>query len=499
MGGVDSRAPQNFVADEAPFPPRYRWAKRLGLLLVVILAVLTGVRLWWGREATRRVEARLAVYAAAGEPTQVSDFLRKEPIADEHNAALRLMEAVQLFELNQSAAMRVFDVQTEADFAEEFPEFARRALDLHCDALESYDWALDCSTADWGLKIRTPVWATVMPHLSNQRTLAHLLRTDALLAHAEGRSDDVLRRVDQLLTHAEHVGVDPAFVITHLVAVSIEARAYDLLERTSSTLELGQPGARDIALGLMWRLLDEEPLSRRTHRAMQMERLSSLDVARECLTGFPETYFSLIGASPTALTSWIVTAVTPMHALDALRALDAADNAIRAADQPDYPAARRKIRAYSADLSGWPQRLAHGLSRSLHVDWNNATRLKSLALFRRRAAATALAIRLYELDHGERPLALDELVPQYLPAVPRDPFSANGEPIRYLPWEYPARLYSVSDNGRDDGGVEAPRREDRATLGDERFLLDPDPELQPLPKSLKADSDQDNPESDRRY
>ncbi len=502
MGGLaDSRAPQHFLADEPPFPPRYRWARRLGLLLAVAVAALVGVRMWWGREATRRVEARLAAYAAAGEPIDADDFVRAEPLADEDNAALGLSEAAVLLALNQSTAGQVFEVHTDADFADEFPEFARIALNVHCEALETYDRALECSAADWGLTLGTPVWATAMPHLAGQRALANLVRTDALLAHADGRSDDVLRRVNQLLTQAEHLATDPAFVITHLVAVIGEAWAYDTIERSSATLALGEPGStsRRSAAGLISRLLEEQSVVQRMRRAMQMERLSNLDAARECLTGFPETYFSLVGASPTALTSWIATAVTPMHALDALRSLDDADAAIQAAEQPDYPAARRKIRAYSADLSGWPQRLARGLSRTLYSDWTNATRIRAFALFRRRAAATALAIRLYEIDYGERPLALDELVPQYLPAVPRDPFSATGEPVRYLPWEYPARLYSVSDNGRDDGGVEAPRREDRATLGDERFLLDPDPELQPLPKSLQAYSDQDDPESDRRY
>jgi hypothetical protein len=70
----------------------------------------------------------------------------------------------------------------------------------------------------------------------------------------------------------------------------------------------------------------------------------------------------------------------------------------------------------------------------------------------RRMAATALAIRLYELDHGQRPKTLEELVPDYLPAVPDDPYSAGPQPIRYLPDADPPILYSVGENGEDDGG-----------------------------------------------
>jgi hypothetical protein len=67
-------------------------------------------------------------------------------------------------------------------------------------------------------------------------------------------------------------------------------------------------------------------------------------------------------------------------------------------------------------------------------------------------AAVAFAIRLYELDHGRRPSELLELVPDYLNAIPIDPFSATGEPIRYRPDAERAILYSIGRNGTDDRG-----------------------------------------------
>ena len=69
-------------------------------------------------------------------------------------------------------------------------------------------------------------------------------------------------------------------------------------------------------------------------------------------------------------------------------------------------------------------------------------------------AATALAIRLYELDHSRRPETLAQLVPDYLPAVPKDPFIDNLQPIRYLPNTEPPVLYSVGYDAIDCGGQE---------------------------------------------
>jgi hypothetical protein len=47
----------------------------------------------------------------------------------------------------------------------------------------------------------------------------------------------------------------------------------------------------------------------------------------------------------------------------------------------------------------------------------------------RRTAATALACALYREQRGKWPAKLDDLVPEYLPAVPKHPFHADGMPI----------------------------------------------------------------------
>jgi len=72
---------------------------------------------------------------------------------------------------------------------------------------------------------------------------------------------------------------------------------------------------------------------------------------------------------------------------------------------------------------------------------------------RRRAAATVLAIRLYEADHaGRLPSTLTELAPEYLPTVPADPFSPGNSPLSYVPAHNPPIIYSFGMNEKDDGG-----------------------------------------------
>ena len=91
-------------------------------------------------------------------------------------------------------------------------------------------------------------------------------------------------------------------------------------------------------------------------------------------------------------------------------------------------------------------------------------------------AGTALAIRLYEIDQGVRPRKLDDLVPEYLPAVPKDPFAEDNKPLRYLPNAPRPLLYSVGDNGTDQGGksAEKPNKTPDWENFDIPFFLNPE-------------------------
>jgi hypothetical protein len=62
----------------------------------------------------------------------------------------------------------------------------------------------------------------------------------------------------------------------------------------------------------------------------------------------------------------------------------------------------------------------------------------------------AFALAAYRADRGRYPVTLDELAPAYLPVVPLDLFS--GKPLIYRPAKDGYLLYSVGENGKDDGG-----------------------------------------------
>jgi hypothetical protein len=159
--------------------------------------------------------------------------------------------------------------------------------------------------------------------------------------------------------------------------------------------------------------------------------------------------------------------------------------------------------------AAWPQgyvfRLdyAHLLSALLASQYDGTLERASMVVAERRMAATALAIRLYEVDCGQRPEMLDELVPGYLPAVPQDPYAADGCPIAYLPHDTTPRLYCVRDTVTGYQRRKDVERNPAAWRSDEgqHFLLDGPPaqtssefrrraegkpeQLTPLDKTLK--------------
>ena len=69
---------------------------------------------------------------------------------------------------------------------------------------------------------------------------------------------------------------------------------------------------------------------------------------------------------------------------------------------------------------------------------------------RMRLLVCDLAIRLYRQEEGADPEELADLVPEYLPAVPEDPFS--GRPLVYRRTETGYLLYSVGPDETDNGG-----------------------------------------------
>lgn len=81
----------------------------------------------------------------------------------------------------------------------------------------------------------------------------------------------------------------------------------------------------------------------------------------------------------------------------------------------------------------------------------------------------ALAAAAYRAKNGRYPDRPEDLVPDFVPAVPIDP--CDGRPLRMRAVGEELLLYSVGRDGRDDGGAERDYRQ--GFEGDITFCLGP--------------------------
>lgn len=101
------------------------------------------------------------------------------------------------------------------------------------------------------------------------------------------------------------------------------------------------------------------------------------------------------------------------------------------------------------------------------ANWERALRTAVKAETLKQMTIGAIAIKRHELAHGRPPAKLGELVPQFLTEIPRD--LMDGGHIRYrLEANGDYTLYSVGENGVDDGGD--PSDSKRRPTGNRRDL-----------------------------
>ena len=196
-----------------------------------------------------------------------------------------------------------------------------------------------------------------------------------------------------------------------------------------------RPAARGQVLALLSALLDEAPVRQRNREALYGEALFQIEMLDSLLNGSVSLSSVTTGVAPTTPAAAPMTVESVIGRLSApLVRLDTIFGVKHMCATGDASATETWAAAQAATPPAPPPpdspttAVCHALSRILLPSLERSVYLQFRALALRRMAALALAIRLYQLDHGARPAQLEELVPAYLPAVPRDPFDPNGGP-----------------------------------------------------------------------
>jgi hypothetical protein len=444
-------------------PPPKRRGLRFLIALVLVLALFGLGHWYWGVRGAGRFQRTIEKLKARGEPVTLADF-NDPPVPDDQNAALDLRAAARSMKVN-SPAWKAFEQLEEyrLPFTDEERSATLKVLAENPAALEKLHDARSKKDAAWGIRFTTPLISILLPDLNEQRELANLAAARAMMSHDTGDDAAAVETLRDILAQSRAVDRQPVLV-GHLVALGISALATDRIGQISADLKVGdRDGAatREQVRALIDDLLEEKSLLERQKWALRGERMMFIDTVEAIRTGQLSPAAVIGSANPAIrpgpgmqVLAYVMRPklladadLLPTYTTDLIDAMDVS---------PDFAAfdARRKASSAGNEILSNPK--SHILPGLLTPAYENALRRHYRILAERRMAATALGTRLYAAGHGGKlPETLDQLVPEYLPQVPRDPFAAGGQrPIGYSPDPKRPLIYSVGSNGADEGGSE---------------------------------------------
>ncbi len=492
MGETNLRRQDGPPAPAHPRPERRHrsWTKRVFILLAVFWVATGAARLWWGVAAERELDRQVRAIRDRGEPLTYAE-LAPPPVPDEQNAARLYRRAFEspllswqdLPDGDEKERLRrlgsmLMCMYYNRDFRREHPEDLDEIVRLAAEPVELARWARRLDGVDWGIDYDGVTIVIPMRWLGDSRALARVLATVAIGEHERGRDAEAVESIRDLLGLARAVDAD-AEEIGWLVATGIRSRAFEGVEEVAPGLRVDNgesPAGGDPIRELLTELLDEGPQRRGAVRGMRGQRAYLYQLLELARAGKQEEVINAGGSDGEVLLPTAGFMFRPVLAYEQARLLVIAGKCVEAVGQPTYPLAmdiapERPVWDYEA---GWTHRMARAVSHVHHPTCYIYLRRYYSSLAMRRMAAAAIALRLYELDHGRRPDTLEALVPDYLPSVPDDPFVEGGK-VMYLPDNDPPVLYCVGENGRDNGGkfrVYSDGELDRETSPDLVFFLD---------------------------
>jgi hypothetical protein len=461
---------------------------------------------------------------ACGEPLTWSDFA-PDPIPDDQNAAVLYRQAVVSSPFGEyppvvgeyprminpealSTEMTRADVllSTLGDFQgklhifhREHPEEVRELLDMSKDVFVLCRKARRLDKVDWGIDYTGWAFESGIPPCDRLRTITELLSLAAIDAHKAGRDDEAIEYVRDGMALGDSMSTVPN-TITYLVTISIYSIISQPLEEILPGLKIGDaPGG--VPAGALRSLrsdfLDATRCYRGLRLAMMSERSMMYDTGQRMMNmeipGEQTKIGHYGGVSLDTIRSddtWrrgFDFCVAPLWRIETARAVSFLDAYVNLSNARTLPEFRRGVpQMHDCSEHVFPR----VLSCMLLPTTDRTFVLNFQTVHNRQMAGIAIAIRMYQVNHGRLPDTLAQLVPDYLSEVPQDSMAEPGNPIRYINDPDTPRLYSVGEDGRDDGGDYEALDEECHVRKDKFFFLNGRPAM-PERKSDSDDEDGD--------
>lgn len=464
-------------------------------MLVVLLVLL---RVWWGFEADRRMQAAIEAYRATGQPVTIEEIDALTPdVPDEDNAAILYEQVLQ----------QTINTTTAGVSLTEFLLGDRSFKDDPQAALELYNRNEKPRMLARQARKRPQVaWSYTLAEIANNprgwpwpqlSSPAKLLCFAAGFEFAHDDDAQAWESIAGALDYSDAIAAQRV-IIGELMSWGSVAITVDCVEQHARRLSRAgasaDPSVRQTATELIERLLDVEAAQTHFQLAMLGERAWAIHQWKsDEISGTFRSSTVAPGVAEIAVDYLIA----PACVTDIARLVCAYSVAVNLAALPRFPRTYEIFAAPDVREAHF-KALFRPSTRRFHEDFAPlwfGRMYTSIA--ERRMAAIAIAVRLYERDHGAVPPAIESLVPDYLPDLPEDPFAGAGMTFGYAPQRAEPVLYSVGMNGTDEKGERSVEGLECAPDCDFVFHLNGDPVRRPEVGQNSSQAVKDNGDGER--
>ncbi len=428
---------------------RFRWWHAVLTLLVLVALGLFVMRVHF----LRQFEARVTALEAAGHPvtTEQLDAMYPPLAAGQANAADLLQDAVELYRDSLSSQEnKLLPLVGSGEIPgrgrsipNDVREIMTRFLDENREGLARLHDAARLDTCRYRME-----WsfdAEDDPLLGATYRNGGLLCLSALQFFDSGQTELAVEAIASGLRLAEFAGQVPTFSAT--------LTSFHVRDRAASTLQWGlnQTSLTEAQLRRLQDAFsqsgDPEIVTRALacHRCMLLPAFRRLDLypSGEGLAGPVGAIYEALG----------------LAARDGSMFSDVVESHIDVTRQP--------LSRWQAEMtriqSQWEPRLQTSalLAPMAEGGFSGALRLYLWNAATIECTRAALAVERYRVTKGSLPMSLSELAPEFLDDVPLDPYT--GRTLRYERLQSGFVVYSVGEDGHDDGGWERPDRSQRTS------------------------------------
>ncbi|HEY3965866.1 MAG TPA: hypothetical protein VGM05_15005 [Planctomycetaceae bacterium] len=286
----------------------------------------------------------------------------------------------------------------------------------------------------------TPGIATLLPHVQTMRQASRVLSLQFHVDLHAGHSSEAVDSILDQIALARVMDQEP-ILVAQLVRAALISVAVSQVQETLAHSDIADDDLVRLQQGL--RKIDYQSCLK---QALVGERTVGY-------TACVDPRQAEGGRALTPAEARQLTQRHPKRVVDAtkmlelnLRISEAADRSLFAALQESE---RVDVEMRQLSLGTW-NRFSYSMTILLAPAFRQAITGFARSAAKRDCADAALAAELYRRQHGTWPESLEQLVPEFLPSVPIDPF--NNQPLKLVSTPVELKVYSVGRDGTDDHG-----------------------------------------------